>query len=509
MLASSSFGLSGSYEDLQIGQVSDALVDFTGGVTMTINLEEAPSNLWDLLAQATYRRTLIGCQTHPQQRVLENGLVNGHAYTLTGIWKVTCKYGPEYLVRLRNPWGKVEWKGDWSDSSSTWELLSPKEKILLLRIENDGEFWMTLQDFKTHFVLLVICELTPGLLSHEVGQKWTYTVQEGRWEKGYTAGGRLQSPRDIFWKNPQFLLSVWRPEQGQRSLKPCSVLVSLLQKPRHRHRNRKPHLSIGFYLFRMDNYRDGQRRLPSEFFWRNVPLSKPEEFLREKEVSKKLWLAPGTYLIIPCTSEAHQESEFILRVFSRKHIFHEIGSHSGVVFSKEIVDQNEEQNEFVTKLFEKYPEINAVQLQNILNHVTLSGLGNTQPLFSLEACQGILALLDLNASGTVSIQEFRDLWKQLMLYKEVFHKQDTNRSGYLNWLQLQAAMMEAGIVLSDNVCKLMVIRYGGPNLQINFVSFVLLMLRAENMEDAFQNLTQDGKGIYLQKSEWMMMTLYT
>ncbi|ELV10716.1 Calpain-14 [Tupaia chinensis] len=427
--------LSGSYEDLQIGQVSDALVDFTGGVTMTINLEEAPSNLWDLLAQATYRRTLIGCQTHPQeQRVLENGLVNGHAYTLTGIWKVTCKYGPEYLVRLRNPWGKVEWKGDWSDR-------------------------MTLQDFKTHFVLLVICELTPGLLSHEVGQKWTYTVQEGRWEKGYTAGGRLQSPRDIFWKNPQFLLSVWRPEQGQRSLKPCSVLVSLLQKPRHRHRNRKPHLSIGFYLFR-PQYRDGQRRLPSEFFWRNVPLSKPEEFLREKEVSKKLWLAPGTYLIIPCTSEAHQESEFILRVFSRKHIFHEIGSHSGVVFSKEIVDQNEEQNEFVTKLFEK-----------------------------------------LNASGTVSIQEFRDLWKQLMLYKEVFHKQDTNRSGYLNWLQLQAAMMEAGIVLSDNVCKLMVIRYGGPNLQINFVSFVLLMLRAENMEDAFQNLTQDGKGIYLQKSE--------
>ena len=32
---------------------------------------------------------------------------------------------------------------------------------------------------------------------------------------------------------------------------PCSVLVSLLQKPRHRHRNWKPHLAIGFYLFRV------------------------------------------------------------------------------------------------------------------------------------------------------------------------------------------------------------------------------------------------------------------
>lgn len=37
-------------------------------------------------------------------------------------------------------------------------------------------------------------------------------------------------------------------------------------------------------------------------------------------------------------------------------------------------------------------------------------------------------------------------------------------------------------MLSDDVCQLMLIRYGGPNLQIDFVSFVHLMLRAENME---------------------------
>uniref|UniRef100_A0A2K5RLM8 Calpain 14 n=1 Tax=Cebus imitator TaxID=2715852 RepID=A0A2K5RLM8_CEBIM len=500
--------LSGSYEDLQFGQVSEALVDFTGGVTMTINLAEAHGNLWDLLTKATYHRTLIGCQTHSGEKVLENGLVDGHAYTLTGIRKVTCKHRPEYLVKLRNPWGKVEWKGDWSDSSSKWELLSPKEKILLLRKDNDGEFWMTLQDFKEHFVLLVICKLTPGLLTQEAARKWTYTMREGRWEKGSTAGGRRQLLQDTFWKNPQFLLSVWRPEEGRRSLRPCSVLVSLLQKPRHRHRNQKPYLAIGFYLYRMNMYHDGQRRLPPTFFQRNAPLSQPDKFLREKEVSQELCLDPGTYLIVPCTLEAHQKSEFILRVFSRKHIFYEIGSSSGVVISKEIEDQNEGQNECFTKFFEKYPEINAVQLQNILNHVTWSSLGSTQPLFSLEACQGILALLDLNASGTMSIQEFRDLWKQLKLYQKVFYKRD-NGSGYLSWAQLQTAMREAGIVLSDDVCQLMLIRYGGPSLQMDFVSFVHLMLRVENMEDVFQNLTQDGKGIYLQKSEWMMMALYS
>uniref|UniRef100_A0A8D1R9T8 Calpain 14 n=1 Tax=Sus scrofa TaxID=9823 RepID=A0A8D1R9T8_PIG len=501
--------LSGSYEDLQRGQVSEALVDFTGGVTMTINLVEAPCNLWDILTRATYSRTLIGCQTHAGERVLENGLVDGHAYTLTGIRKVTSKHGPEYLVKLRNPWGKVEWKGDWSDSSSTWELLSPKERILLLRKENDGEFWMTLRDFKTHFTLLVICKLSPGLLSQEVGQTWLYTMLEGRWEKGTTAGGQMRSPRDMFWKNPQFLLSVWRPQKCRRLHMPCSVLVSLLQKPRHRHRNRKPYLAIGFYLFRMNQSYDNQRRLPPEFFWENAPLNWPEKFLTEKEVSRELWLEPGTYLIVPCTSEPRQESEFVLRVFSRSHVFYEIGSSSSVVFSKEIVDPNEGQDEFFTKVFEKYPEINAIQLQKILNRMPWSGLGSKPPLFSLEACQGILALLDLNASGTVSIQEFRHLWKQLMFYQKVFHKQDTHRSGSLNWAQLQAAMREAGIVLSGNISQLMLIRYGGPDLQMDFVSFVHLMLRVENMEGVFQNLTQDGRGIYLRKPEWLMMSLYS
>ncbi|XP_059263575.1 calpain-14 isoform X2 [Mustela nigripes] len=510
MLASSSSGLSGSYEDLQRGQVSEALVDFTGGVTMTFNLAEAPGNLWDILTRATYNRTLIGCQTHSgMERVLENGLVGGHAYTLTGIRKVTCKHGPEYLVRLRNPWGKVEWKGDWSDSSSTWELLSPKEKILLLRKSDDGEFWMTLKDFKAHFMLLVICKLTPGLLSQEVGQKWACTLREGKWEKGSTAGGRMKSPRDTFWKNPQFLLSIWSPQEDRRFLMPCSVLVSLLQKPRHRHRNRKPHLAIGFYLFRLSKYYGDPRKLPPEFFWENGPLSWPEAFLTEREVSQELQLVSGTYVIVPCTSEAGQESEFLLRVYSRKHIFHEIGCDASAVFSKEIVDQNEGQDAFFTKLFEKYPEINAVQLQKILNHMTWPSLGSARPLFSLDACQGILALLDLNASGTVSIQEFRHLWKQLMLYQEVFHKHDSHRLGYLNRTQLRAAMRDAGIVLSDDICQLMLVRYGGPRLQMDFVSFVHLMLRAESMEGAFQNLTQDGKGIYLQKPEWLMMTLYS
>ncbi|NXN71885.1 CAN14 protein, partial [Himantopus himantopus] len=492
--------LYGSYEDLQIGQVSEALVDFTGGVNIRIKLAAAPPDLWDILTRATYSRSLMGCQTHlGATKVLKNGLVAGHAYTVTGIRKVTCQYGPENLVRLRNPWGKIEWKGDWSDSSYKWELLSPKEKILLRKKKEDGEFWMSLRDFKIHFVDLMICKLTPDLMSQEDGKKWMYSLKSGRWVKGSTAGGSLGFCNDTFWMNPQYWLQVLPVEDSKKSLGSCNVVISLMQKHSSKHRNRAPHLFIGFSLYK---YQESNRKLPPAFFTRHQPVNKHQVFLDEREVTHDFHLEPGVYVIVPCTLEPQQESEFILRVFSRKHLM--------IFFFnilKEIVDRYEGKiwEDFFTKHFEQVsvcnPEINAVQLQRILNNISWRNFQSFRLSFSLDACQGILALLDLNASGTLSIQEFRVLWKRLLFYLEVFQKKDTSRSGKLDLVELHAAVQETGISLSNEVCNLMAIRYGDPDLKISFESFVCFMLRVEIMGEAFRNLTQDGKGIYLRESE--------
>jgi len=47
----------------------------------------------------------------------EDGIVKGHAYTLVGVHEI----GEHKLLELRNPWGKFEWKGKWSDNDSAWE----------------------------------------------------------------------------------------------------------------------------------------------------------------------------------------------------------------------------------------------------------------------------------------------------------------------------------------------------------------------------------------------------
>ena len=46
----------------------------------------------------------------------DRGIVSGHAYTVISVHEAQGKK----LMRIRNPWGHHEWKGDYSDHSSLW-----------------------------------------------------------------------------------------------------------------------------------------------------------------------------------------------------------------------------------------------------------------------------------------------------------------------------------------------------------------------------------------------------
>ncbi len=89
--------------------------------------------------------------------VVENttGLVPGHAYTL-----VACVEFEGYrLCQLRNPWGSLEWTGDWSDHSDKWtpelrKKLDEKmdsgraegaEDLNAAEVKDDGLFWMSFE----------------------------------------------------------------------------------------------------------------------------------------------------------------------------------------------------------------------------------------------------------------------------------------------------------------------------------------------------------------------------
>ncbi|NXI68888.1 CAN13 protein, partial [Anseranas semipalmata] len=155
--------LRGSYQNLHGGYISDALVDFTGGVQVQFSLKDPPPDLEEILKAAGKSQCMMGCSTSGRlrNREMRNGIVQGHAYTVTGAVKIRYKNSWEHIVRVWNPWGHGEWKGPWSDNSPEWDHVDPKIKENLCRNKDDGEFWMSCEDFQEQFSWLCICNSTP------------------------------------------------------------------------------------------------------------------------------------------------------------------------------------------------------------------------------------------------------------------------------------------------------------------------------------------------------------
>jgi calpain-15 len=89
------------------------------------------------------------------------GLLDMHMYSVLRIAEVRIdgETSPIVLIKVRNPWGKAEWTGDWSDLSDKWWKFDVAEK-LKHQPRNDGIFWMALDEFLKYFnVIDVSCTI--------------------------------------------------------------------------------------------------------------------------------------------------------------------------------------------------------------------------------------------------------------------------------------------------------------------------------------------------------------
>ncbi|XP_036942436.1 calpain-3b isoform X1 [Acanthopagrus latus] len=557
--------LHGSYEALKGGNTLEAMEDFTGGVTEFFELSEAPKDLYNIMRKALQRGSLMGCSidvfsASELESRTDLGLVRGHAYSIIGLAECdeVAKNTKVRLIRLRNPWGFVLWKGPWSTNSKEWSTISiaDKENLKKQTIET-SEFWMSFDDFKRNFTKLEMCNLTPDTLQCEERHSWTVSVNEGRWVRGSSAGGCRNFP-ETFWTNPQYRLKLYEedddPEDGNVA---CTLVVALMQKGRRMQRHQGARfLTIGFSIYQVPKEMCGQNQhLQKDFFLYTASKAKCKTYINLREVTERFRLPPGEYAIIPTTFEPHQEGEFILRVFSEKQSTSEeventIGSdqtqqdkkkkekpivfvsdrarankeleHDGILGEKkkkpkqkllEPEEETEEEKQFraiYKQIAGEDMQICANELMRVMKNVLAKHSEINSEGFSLETCRSMIALMDTDGTGKLNLQEFKHLWRKIKAWQLIFKRYDKDKTCSISSFEMRNAVNEAGFHLNNQLYDIIAMRYADEHLNINFDSYICCFVRLEGMFRAFNAFDKDGDGIIkLNVLEWLQLTMYS
>ncbi|KAM4546359.1 calpain-5-like [Fundulus diaphanus] len=321
--------LSGCYESLEGGNTGDAVVDFSGAVSEAIDLKKE-EYYKDQKKQETFFEDIlkvwdfggiISCSIRAEKHEIElkmgNGLVKGHAYSVTAVKKVRLGHGllaffkneTIPLIRMRNPWGKTEWNGAWSDSSEEWSKVGNTERGNLgITIEDDGEFWMSFTDWCKFFTDADICRLmNTSLIS--INKTWNEVVHFGSWTKHedplLNRCGGCANHKQTFLQNPQYLFDVTKESD--------EVLISLQQRDMkiHRKYGQGENLTIGYSILRVELNR--KYRLHEILTQKCLHTS---TYINARTVFMRSMLPQGRYVIVPTTFVPGILGDYMLRLYT-------------------------------------------------------------------------------------------------------------------------------------------------------------------------------------------------
>ncbi|KAK3800956.1 hypothetical protein RRG08_001204 [Elysia crispata] len=508
--------LSGSYESLIGGKITEAMVDFTGGVAEQFNLNNAPDNLYTIMLRAAHKNSLMGCSIEAnaakKEETLPNGLVTGHSYSVTAVKMVEIRTsrrsGQFPMVRLRNTWGnEAEWNGPWSDKSREWQLVSTSEREEIgLTFDHDGEFWMTFEDFKKNFDLLEVCHLGVDSLELETDPsiEWVSRKEHGSWVRRVSAGG-CRNYLNSFWTNPQYRLTLTDPdEDDDENL--CTVVVSLMQKDRRRQRKLgKENLRIGYVIYKLDN-NTGSDPLDYDFFKYHSCEVRSKEFSTDRDITDRHKIKPGNYVIVPSTFEPNEEGKFLLRIFTEKSSKLSPSDEANRFDDPDAPEPDPQLLATFQNLAGPDDEIDANELLEILNKAYKA---ESESVFNIEMTRSLVAILDRDATGKLGYNEFSKLWNDLRIWKSTFKKFDADRSGFMSSYELRNALHSCGFRISNGVFQKITLRHSNVEGQITIQQFIMAAAKLKAMNAIFaENTDRNNKAVFTLDS-FLAVTIYS
>ncbi|XP_033745701.1 calpain-B-like [Pecten maximus] len=511
--------LRGCYQGLSGGKLDDAIIDLTGGISERIDMKnksDIPNNLYNLMWKCYKMNSMLGASINlkgsdsRREVELTNGLFMGHAYSITGLATVPYRGMNIQLVRLRNPWGRDEWKGDWSDRSDQMKSMSQEvRKQLNIVVRNDGEFWMSYHDLLLNFDEIQLCHLQPDALLEEISiderqQAWQIMVYHDAWIKGVTAGGCGNKPhQDLYWRNPQFFVTLKDVDDSDRSDK-CTLIVSLVEKEQ----DNRGRVAMAFDIYRLK--KSQKKPLDGDSVSRNAlhqgKSSGSYEFYREK--TKRFDLSPGTYVVIPSTFYPNVEAQFMLRFFSEKPAESGVlDEESGPGPSTGPPPVEDPTKAIFRRCTKEDGKMYARELKKFLSELTI--LEHKEPIkFSTETCRSLVTLMDRNRSGALDYDEAIKAWKEIQGFRAVFNQSDVDASGNVNTYELGKMFTKLGFPISRMVLTGIVRRYGGRDNTISLPDFIVILCKLTVMYSIYQDQSDGADTAKFSMNEFLYNSMF-
>lgn len=155
-----------SYKRIEAGYPEEALHDLTGAPIKQLNMHHSSFDVerdWRYLVEASKLEYSMVASSMPGSDTNKSvsGVVQGHAYTVLNATYLQVGGRQERIVQLRNPWGKGEFKGKWSDGDSNWNHVeeSEKKRVGYNPDVDDGIFFMPYDQFIAEFRSLTVAEI--------------------------------------------------------------------------------------------------------------------------------------------------------------------------------------------------------------------------------------------------------------------------------------------------------------------------------------------------------------
>ena len=160
-------------------------------------------NLWQKIVEAVNNNFIIMAVSNHNTSIEKLGLLPNSSYIISNIYEIKGENETERLLKLNNPWGDTEFSGDWGETSNLWtdEL---KEKVAFSE-KNEGDFFMSFDDFIKYYNSLGIVKLHEEYLSNSIRIS-KLQAKKGQLIKIIVSNKNCHTYLQLYQKNPRILL---------------------------------------------------------------------------------------------------------------------------------------------------------------------------------------------------------------------------------------------------------------------------------------------------------------